>query len=269
MPSKVRASLAGVTVSCGVISFDADLVPATKAKADKRAANSTALTRVCPTCTEGTKIKQRLICEHGHGPFPQTELEFATEVDGVLMKVDPDEVAEAKVPPVDAKTVSFSVFPAAQVEAVTLPSGNVYRLRLGAKPSRATMQAYALLRELVAAPDRAFLAELVVKGVSKLYRGIARDGMITLTELYRPSLFHVPDGADVEVDERTVGVGATVVAEMLQDFDPDAWESAAEARLAALQAAASKGSEATEVTEDAAKATEIALRLLALLSEAA
>lgn len=269
MPSKVRASLTGVTVSCGVISLDVDLVPATRAKADKRAANSTALTRVCPTCTEGAKIKQLLICENGHGPFAQGDLHHATEVDGVLKKVDPDEVAEAQVPTVDAKSVIFSVFPAAQVEAATLPSGNVYRMRLGAKPSRATMQAYGLLRELVADSELAFISELVVKGVSKLYRGIARDGMITLTELYRPSLFHSPEQVDAVVDEAMATVGRSMVAETVQDFDPAAWESAAEARLAALQAAASAGTEPEEVNEDAAKATEIALRLLDLLSEAA
>lgn len=238
--AKVRASLAGVTVSCGVISFDVDLVPATKAKVDKDAANSTTLKRVCPKCADPTRMKQWLMCENGHGPISQSELDYAVEVDGDLHKVDEAEMEALKDPVVEAKTVAFSIFPADQVEATTLPSGNVYRLRLPAKPSAATVSAYALLLDLVADASLAFLAELVVKGVSKLYRGVARDGMITLTELYRPSLFHPADGADVACDARLVEAGRAMIAGMVADFDPAGWESAAESRLQALREAAAK-----------------------------
>jgi non-homologous end joining protein Ku len=261
--------LAGVTVSCGVISFDVDLVPATRKNADKRAANNpTPLTRVCPRCEEGTLVRQRLVCENGHGPIAQNELDFAVEVGGELVKVDPEVVAEAKAPTVEAKTVAFSVFPAAQVEAVTLPNGNVYRMRLPAKPTKATLQAYALMRELVADGDLAFLAELIVKGVSKLYRGVARDGMITLVELFRPSLFHEPDGADADCDERMVSMGRSMVADMVTPFDAADWENAAEARLEALQIAAEAGSEVPVPTE-LPPTTAAAESLLALLRSAA
>jgi non-homologous end joining protein Ku len=268
LPGKVRASLTGVTVSCGVISFDVDLVPATRAKADKRAANSPSLTRVCPSCEDPVRIKQVLRCESGHGPLSQNDLQYATTVDDVLVKVDPDEVATASVPTVEARSVAFSVFRAVDVEQATLPSGNVYRMRLPAKPSKATLQAYALMRDLVADTDLAFLAELVIKGVSKLYRGIARDGMITLTELYRPSLFHAPDGADVETNGSMTVAARAMVAEMVATFDPSEWESAAERRLQALQAAAEAGEDVEEPTM-VPPATVAAEDLLALLRSAA
>jgi non-homologous end joining protein Ku len=238
LPAKVRASLTGVTVSCGVISFDVDLVPATRKNEDKRAANSVALSRCCPQCEGAVAVRSELKCENGHGPLVQNELHYATAIDGVLLKVDAEEVKAAKAPVVDAKTVEFSVFRAAEVEAATLPSGNIYRMRLPAKASKATTQAYSLMLDLLADTDLAFLAELVVKGVSKLYRGIVRDGMLTLTELMRPSLFHVPDGVDVPADSPMAAAGRAMVMEMVGTFDPAEWESAAEQRLAALQAAA-------------------------------
>lgn len=263
MPSKVRASLVGVTVSCGVISFDVDLVPATKKNADKRAANSPSLTRVCPHCVDATRIKQTLRCENGHGPLSQNDLEYATAGDDGLVKVDPGEVEEAKVPVVEARTVAFSVFPASDVERATMPSGNIYRMRLPAKPSKATLQAYALMLDLVADTDLAFLAELVVKGVSKLYRGIARDGMITLTELLRPSLFHAPDGAEVVRSDSLETAARAMVAEMVATFDPTEWESAAERRLQALQAAAANDeAHQPEVVPPATAAAEDLLELL-------
>jgi uncharacterized protein YlaI len=267
MSSKVRATLTGVTVSCGVISFDVDLVPATRAKADKRAANSPSLTRVCPRCEDPVQIKQILQCEVGHGPFSSADLSYATTVDGTLVKVDPDEVAAAAVPVVEARSVAFSVFRSADVERTTLPSGNVYRMRLPVKPPKATLQAYALMLDLVADTDLAFLAELVVKGVSKLYRGIARDGMITLTELYRPSLFHAADGTEVACGAQMISMGRAMVAEAIETFDPEAWESGAERRLQALQAAA-----AGDVVEEPAavpSVTATAENLLALLRDAA
>jgi non-homologous end joining protein Ku len=262
LPSKVRASLTGVTVSCGVISFDVDLVPATKAKADKRAANSPSLTRICPHCVDPARIQQKLFCENGHGPLSQNDLEHATTVDDVLVRVDPDDVAEAAVPTVEARSVAFSVFRSADVERATLPSGNIYRMRLPAKPSKATRQAYALMLDLVADADLAFIAELVIKGVSKLYRGVARDGMITLTELMRPSLFHAPDGVDVEFQPALAVAARTMIDEMVSTFDPDEWESAAESRLRALQAAAEAGAAEELVVPPATAAAEDLLTLL-------
>lgn len=265
--AKARASLAGVTVSLGVMNFDVDLVPATRAKADKRAADNVSLKRCCPTCTTGTPIKQLLFCEHKHGPFPQNELAYAVETDKGLRKVTDDEATSVKAPTVEVKSVAFSVFPAGQVTSVTMPSGNVYRMRLPAKASKATKQAYALTLALVTDESLAFVAELVVKGATKLYRGVARDGMITLTELYRPSLFHEPDGADVACDEALVDVGRAMVAEMVADFDPEAWDSAAEARLVALQAAADAG-ETPPVPTEFQAATAAAEDLLSLLQAA-
>jgi non-homologous end joining protein Ku len=242
LASKVRASLTGVTVSCGVISFDVDLVPATRKNEDKRAANSVALSRCCPQCEDAVAVKSQLTCENGHGPLAQNELHYATAIDGALVKVSMDEVQAAKTPAVDARTVQFSVFRAAEVEQATLPSGNIYRMRMPAKASKATTQAYALMLDLLADTDLAFLAELVVKGVGKLYRGIVRDGMITLTEMIRPSLFHVPEGVDVPDDSPMAAAGRAMVMEMVGTFDPADWESAAEERLKALQAAAEAGS---------------------------
>lgn len=268
MPSKVRASLTGVTVSCGVISFDVDLVPATRKNEDKRAANSTALTRACPECVGAVPVKSVLTCENGHGPLVQNELHHATSVDGVLLKVDAEEVAKAKVPTVEARTVAFSVFRAADVDRATMPSGNIYRMRLPTKASKATTQAYSLMLDLLADPDLAFLAELVVKGVSKLYRGIVRDGMITLTELMRPSLFHAPDGVEVPDGGAMAEVGRAMVMEMVGTFDPAEWESAAEERLKALQAAAEAGQE-VEVPFTAPPMTAAAEDLLERLRRAA
>lgn len=268
--ARPRASLAGVTVSFGVVNFVVDLVPATRAKADKRAADNVSLKRCCPECKgkQATPIRQKLFCEMGHGPFPQNELAYAVETENGLRKVDDQAVSEVKSSTVEVKAVAFSVFPAEQVEAATMPSGNVYRMRVPAKATKATKQGYGLMVHLVNDPSLAFVAELVVKGATQLYRGIYRDGMLTLTELYRPSLFHEPEDVYTEVPEALVKAGRAMLNEMVGEFDPAEWDSAAERRLVALQAAADAGEDPPEPTEFEV-ATAAAEDLLSLLRQAA
>lgn len=252
--TRLRPVLSNVSISLGMVNLAVDLIPAQKSKATKTSETQT-LSSVCPTCTTAEPVRQLLFCSalpHLHGPFKAADVHKATMVGDKLTKVDPTKLAAAKVAePTDARkgSVLLSVFPADQVEAATMPSGNIYRLRLPAKAPKASFETYALFRHLTADRERAFLGEVVSRNVAKLYRLVNRgDGVVTLAELVRPEEFHAAEPVDGEVPERVMEMAERFIAMMVEDFDPEQWRDGAKDRLAQLQAKLVEVPEAT-VTE--------------------
>lgn len=151
---------------------------------------------VCPTCSEAHKLSQRYHCTENeeHGPFTSKNAHRAILVDGQLKKLTESEIEELTRPELPAGTAVVRVFPAADVERETMPGGSIYRIR-----PRVGAEAYALIVELVESTAirkdnrLAFCCELTVRNVTKLYRIIARDGILTLVELIRPGEFHEMD----------------------------------------------------------------------------
>jgi hypothetical protein len=234
--TKARAILSDVTVSFGLLSFSVDVLPAHRSKS-ARSEDRVSAVSVCPACETAHKLTQRLHCpvSPSHGPFVAGEVDKAlVGPDGELHKVDPDAVAAAKVADVETRTIALCVSPAEQVEAATMPSGSIYRLRLR-KPTKATEQAYALVMELIANREVAFICEMTLKTATKLYRVITRDGMLTMTELVRPEEFHPAEPVTVPCDPRLVETGTVLVHQMLDAFDAEAWRDRSADRLAELR----------------------------------
>lgn len=233
MSEKPRAAaLSGVSLNLGLLSCKVSLVPM---KRSKKSAESTGvrLVNVCPVCVEATPLDTFAVCsvhpdEHGHiGP---NDADKAVKRDGELVKVSADSVAEAKAPKVSARKIELSVFPADQVEHWTAPGGtNVYWLR----PEDA--QFYGLLHEIVARRDFAFIGEVTVKGVTKLYRAVPRGKGVALVELVRPDELHEPEEIAVDCDDRLSGQGEALVAGLVREFVPEEWHNEAQARLRALR----------------------------------
>lgn len=239
-----RATMVGTTLSLGVMSFQVDLIAATRSK--KNAAADTAkLTSVCPTCTTASPIKQQYYCEaEHHGPFTMKDAHKALAKDGVLTKVDMETVKAVKESVASTKSIDLHIYPASQVEAATLPGGAVYRLRpqrntKGAQYGAADTQRYALLLQLVANTDLAFVAEVGIKSASSMYRCIAHDGALALVGLVRPEelvpadLVEVPDLP--EVSEALANTGRHMVTECTEEFDPAAWADGIQAGLKELR----------------------------------
>lgn len=226
-----KATASDVTVSLGLVSFPVDLVPATRSKSTKSTEASTKM--VCPTCAPKTlnPLQQRYVCsgDASHGPFGKGDAVTALVVDGVLHLPTRGLVAEAVEAQGVRGNIELTVYPAVQVEAHTMPSGNIYRLRPRANPEH-----YALVLELAGDRDVAFLGEVTLKGVTKLYRVVTRDGGLVLTELVRPSEFHVPEPVDVAFDPKLLAPGRLLVESLVEDFDPGAFADRRKERLAAL-----------------------------------
>jgi non-homologous end joining protein Ku len=263
-----RATLVDVTVSLGVISFQVDMIAAQRSKKNA-ASETTKFKNVCPTCVSAVPLKQEYWCEHRHGPFGAKDADKAVAEGTVLTKVTPEAIETAKKPAVDTRTVDLHVFPAAPIETSTLPGGGQYRLRpkrntKGAKYNAGELQQYELLVNLVANGELAFVAEVVVKGVSNLYRCVAQDGMLTLIGLIRPddvvvrSFLDMPDPP--EVPERLLVTGQRMVEEMTEQFDPTAWSDGAQLRLKELrEAAAAEGDDVQAVTQPDTRKAALAL----------
>lgn len=222
-----RAVLSGVTVSFGIISTRVSLVPIQQSKAT-RAKSNISTTSLCPTCEETEPLKQQLWCEHGHGPFAAADARKAVTVDGLLTPTTAKAVAEAKAPTIAEKKADLSVFRAEQVEAATMPGGNLFRLR--SDPT----QTYGLLMKLVEDQTLAFVCEMVVKGKTCLYRAIAQNGTIVLIELIRPERMHPSEPVTVDVDGRIVADARRLAEVMTEEFDPADWADGRQARLAEM-----------------------------------
>jgi hypothetical protein len=253
-----RAVLSGVTVSFGIIMARVDLVPVQASKAT-RAKSNISTTNLCPTCEGDVPLKSQLWCEHNHGPFSTNDARKAVTVDGELKATTAEAVAEAKAPSIPEKTAMLSVFRAEPVETATMPSGNMFRLRT--EPS----MTYSLLLKLVGDRSLAFVCEMVVKGKTCMYRAIAHDGTIVLTELVRPERMNPYEPAQVgEVDEQVLANARRLATVMVEEFVPANWADERQARLEGLG-----GSEPAPVNEERDSDVKAATADLVAMLEAA
>lgn len=226
--ARTRATASNVTVSLGLVSFPVDVVPATRSKASEVSTKM-----VCPLCAPDklSAVEQRYHCSHdsAHGPFTQGELSRALVVGGEMRPVTAEDLAE--INGARSTGVELTVHPAVQVEAHTMPSGNIYRLR-----PKGAADHYGLMLELVRDTGVAFLAEFTNKGASRLYRLVARHDVLVLTELVRPSEFHEPEPVEARCDGRLLPTARMLVDSLLDEFDPESFVDRRRERLVALAA---------------------------------
>jgi non-homologous end joining protein Ku len=253
--------MSNVTVAFGLVSFPVDVMPATTSKATKAKAASTTL--VCPTCEndgELRPLKQRYLCEHdaGHGPFGKADAGTAIQIDGELQAVTAEAVAEVKKLDGERGVIELTVHPAADVEAHTFSSGNIYRLRPKGNEAH-----YGLVAELARNHDIAFLCEVTNKGATLLYRLVERDGVLVLTELVRPDRITESEALpDVSFDPKLLATGESLVANLSEPFEPAAFADRRKARLEAMAANLRTQAPAENVDTSAADTATDLLELL-------
>lgn len=265
-----RATVSGARLCLGVLNLQVDLVSAQPSKKNA-ASDAPKLRNICPTCENPSLLKQELYCESSHhGPFGSADADKAMADGDGLVRVDPNEVKVAKAPETKDRSIELHVYRSREVEAATLPSGTLYRLRptrgpKAAPPSESDLRSYHLLTKLVAATELAFVAEVVVKGVSQMYRCIVHDGSLTLVGLVRPAevvpseLLEIPELPDCE--DRLVREGRKLVKAATETFEPEAWQDGAQLRLRELRDETAVTSPAP-VTPDAKAAAEELVELL-------
>lgn len=205
----------------GVMNVQGDLMPAAlPANKDVR------FKMICTECDDPTPLEQRYLCTahpDEHGPFVVSTAGRAKVVGSgkteQLYKVTDEQIAALKTPTLPEKQMTVHVFDADTVNAATIPSGNAYRLRPSGR-----LDLYAVLVDLVANPQYAFVGEMTVKGTQKMWRISSRSGQLFLSELVRPADVAPGDNLDdVVYDAAALEMVTKLAADNLEEFDPAAF----------------------------------------------
>jgi hypothetical protein len=216
--------LKDVTVTLGAITARVDLMSVQQSKS-ARAKSNVETKNLCPTCTGDVPLGYQLWCEHGHGPFVSDEARKAITVKGEITPATTEQISEVKAPTVAPKTADLRVFPAHEVEAATMPNGNMFRLR-----SEPTVT-YGVIRHLVADRSKAFVCEMALKGKTCLYRAVVQRDTIVLVELVRPERMLPSFDVEVEVDDRVLANARLLADALTEQFVPEHWADERTARL--------------------------------------
>jgi len=245
-PVRQRSAGSDFAFSLGLVTLKADLVPAKQTGSDAESQFNT----LCNDCPTPTKPNQVYVCPNDatHGPYKMGELtRRGKEVDGTLVEVTAEELAAVKTGDVAEKAFAISIFPADQVDKVTLPGDAVYRIRPRKDASPAEYKTYGLLRELAADPTKALLGEFILKSGStpKMGRLLVFNGQIVLQTLIRPSDLAPTDSIDdVPLSEKEQALATTLANSLIEDFDPATWTNKVRERAKALLAAKADGNDA-------------------------
>lgn len=245
----------------GMMNLKVDALPT------RRAPETVAFKIIVPLPGEPVQPKQMYVHpddldsqKAGVRMWSTVECERAREIDGILYRVTPDEIDAAKEPAIEKGEIALKVFAASAVEATTRPSGALYTLRPKAVP-----HVYAMLVDLVSDPSLAFIGEMTVRDVQRLYRLTAWNGALRLQECIRPGEFydHEDYGHDYPaalLDKMREAVTATVA-----DFDPEVYTNHLRDQAAALDAAKRDPNAPTVAPKKAAPVRESVDDLMALL----
>lgn len=214
----------------GLVTFQVDLVPL------RVTADEVKTELVCAECEDPTKISQQYVCptDATHGPFTIGTAHRAMRLSKTeLKKVSPEQIAEAKAATLPPGEATFHVFPAAEVESATLPNGVSYRV----KPRKQNQPIVAALVDVVNDPSLAFLAEITVRQVQRLFRCVVRDNNLVLTELVRPGEFTEPEAYPTEYPVELLQVLTDNVKQTIEAFEADQFVNFYRDRAEALRTA--------------------------------
>jgi non-homologous end joining protein Ku len=193
---------------------------------------------LCPTCPTPTKVEQRLVCEHGHGPFLPADCEGrGKKVGDVLYSLTGAEVEAARKSDHEGTTLELRVHPADQVEAMTRPTGIAYAFL----PTSAKDQFYAILCELVDSLGTALIGVLVLRNKEKLFRLVREPHGLSLVELCRPQELYTFEAVEGDFDPALMDMARKMVEGAMRDFDPAEYADGTAARVDAILQAKANG----------------------------
>jgi hypothetical protein len=218
--TKPAVSEATLSLLGGLMTLKVAVLPA------KMAEERIDLKLICPDTDDPTRPVQMYVHPDdvgGDKPRMWTtgECDRAREVDGILYRVDADEVKEAKTPLLPTGEMSISVFPAEQVTSVSRPGGALYRLRPTAAP-----HVYAMLVDLVGQDvDHAFMCELAMRSSQRFYRLEAWNGALVLTEYVRPGEFNPAEDYTADYPAELLTKAQAAIGAQVEEFDPEQYVS--------------------------------------------
>lgn len=217
----------------GLMNLKVDALPT------KRAAETVSFKIIVPLPGEPVQPKQMYVhpddidsAKAGVRMWSTVECERAREIDGILHRVTPEEIDAAKEPAIEKGEIALKVFDATAVEATTRPSGALYTLRPKAVP-----HVYAMLVDLVADTSLAFIGEMTVRDVQRLYRLTSWNGALLLQECIRPGEFYDPEDYSHDYPSPLLAKMKDACTASLGVFDPTTYTNHLREQAAALDAA--------------------------------
>lgn len=176
MGSEQKAIASKFNLKLGFATLQVEVAPVRRSGVDKE----TSLTYACPKCHGSMQGAQRYVCPAGCGSFQASELDRAR---GEVV-LAADEVA-ALNDSGEKGVIDLHVCPREELMAQTLPSKNVYRLRLN---DTAMAETYDIFRQLAEHPTLALYGTSRISGNIKTapYLLTTRHGQLVLQSLIRP-----------------------------------------------------------------------------------
>lgn len=250
----------------GVMTVLADIMPT-------KGGDKTPETKLaCPVLDEATPMKQVYIVDGrlDLGQWTVGDCHRAMEVGDKLVKITDEELKAMRTPTLPSGECDFKVFPLADVQDATIQSGTTYLIKPKkmAEGSR-SQQSYAMLVDLVADAERqgfAFIGEMTLKSVQRMYRCIVRKGNLLLQELVRPDEVLPPIEFPTGYDGRLLEAAGKMIAAQVEVFDPSKYGSEVKERARVLAEQIAAGGEREVPVAPQVKSEEEADDLLALLT---
>ena len=178
----------------------------------------------------GKPVKQFYMAEGDDHPYTPGELGRGKEVNGKLVPVSTTEIEEAKDSGIVNNVMSVSVHPAKQVESSLWHSDSAYIFL-----PHAVDEYFGTLQALISnSPDYAFMSICKIKNFEGLYRLTLWNGNLVLEKMVYPEELNVLSGIDVEVDDKLLSLGTTLMEGLVSDFDPTEYRNTTRERLAAI-----------------------------------
>jgi non-homologous end joining protein Ku len=228
--AKTAAKDAPLSLLGGLMTLKVDVLNA------KRAEETVEFKLICPDEDNPTRPVQMYVHPDDlDGANPRMwkvgELDKAREVDGILYRATPEEIAAAKETVLPTGQMSVTVVPAIQFN--TVANGAFYRLRPKEQPAVYA----ALVKRIAADTDLAYITELTIRGKQRFYRLIVVEGVLSLQEHIRPGELYDAEEYSTDTDPKLIDMLGDAVRNNVEDFDPEEYVNFLRTRAEELDAA--------------------------------
>lgn len=242
----------GVALSLGLLTASVKLSAAVASKP-----RSEANVMVCDTGHAARQIRAPRVCDECGGEVPFQQLKKARPVEGGLVVLDDEDLAELKKDAERFKArASITAHPAEQVALLTGVGDKMYFLH----PERGHEAAYATFLALVEAhPELAFVTQWTPRSAVAHFQVFARDGVLMFQERTRAGTLREAPELDLEVDTELVSLAEQMLERAVSDYDPATYADSAAEKIAAIVATKEVVPVAAEETP-AAAATVVDLK---------
>lgn len=229
-----RAYVSEFQIALGPIRLTGKLVKVTRSGSDEYRR----FTSVCPDCQNPTPVFQQYVCTadptHVH---PMGELDKAKDIDGTLVRMTVEDIAEAKTSDLPSNRFVATVHPADEVLNSTYDSDNAYLFL----PSDDDPEALAMLTHVIDKSGKAFIAMVNLRNNEGLFRLTTWRGYVVVQKLYWPDDCNSFDDVTAECDEVLAAAGQSFVDKITKPFDADEYKSSVKERLLEMEQAAVSG----------------------------